>query len=80
MQPTPVFSPGKFRGQKSLAGYSPWGHKKVRHDSTASQAQREANFNSSWGLWEPRETSCLSHPGPGWGDGCLEALLGLRVS
>ena len=26
-QPTPVFSPGKFHGQRSLAGYSPWGHK-----------------------------------------------------
>ena len=24
---TPVFSPGKFHGQRSLAGYSPWGHK-----------------------------------------------------
>ena len=26
-QPTPVFWPGKFHGQKSLAGYSLWGHK-----------------------------------------------------
>ena len=26
-QPTPVFLPGKSHGQKSLAGYSPWGHK-----------------------------------------------------
>ena len=25
--PTPVFLPGKFHGQRSLAGYSPWGHK-----------------------------------------------------
>ena len=25
--PTPVFLPGKFHGQKSLAGYSPWGRK-----------------------------------------------------
>ena len=24
--PTPVFLPGKFYGQKSLAGYSPWGY------------------------------------------------------
>ena len=24
-QPTPVFSPGEFHGQRSLAGYSPWG-------------------------------------------------------
>ena len=26
-QPAPVFLPGKFHGQRSLAGYSPWGHK-----------------------------------------------------
>ena len=25
-KPTPVFLPGKFHGQGSLAGYSPWGH------------------------------------------------------
>ena len=26
-QPTPAFLPGKPHGQKSLAGYSPWGQK-----------------------------------------------------
>ena len=26
-QTTPVFLPGKSHGQRSLAGYSPWGHK-----------------------------------------------------
>ena len=26
-QPTPVFLPGKSHGQRSLAGYSPWGRK-----------------------------------------------------
>ena len=26
-QPTPVFLPGKSQEQRSLAGYSPWGHK-----------------------------------------------------
>ena len=25
--PTPVFFPGEFHGQRSLEGYSPWGHK-----------------------------------------------------
>ena len=28
-QPTPVFLPGKFHGQRSLAGYSPWGCKEL---------------------------------------------------
>ena len=26
-QPIPVFLPGKSHGQRSLVGYSPWGHK-----------------------------------------------------
>ena len=26
-QPTPVFLPREFQGQRSLAGYSPWGYK-----------------------------------------------------
>ena len=26
-QPTPVFLPGEFHGQRSLVGYGPWGHK-----------------------------------------------------
>ena len=26
-QPTPVFLPGESQGQRSLAGYSPWGHR-----------------------------------------------------
>ena len=25
-QPIPVFLPGESRGQRSLVGYSPWGH------------------------------------------------------
>ena len=28
-QPTPVFLPRKSRGQRSLAGHSPWGHKEL---------------------------------------------------
>ena len=28
-QPTPVFWPGEFHGQRSLAGYSPWGCKEL---------------------------------------------------
>ena len=26
-KPTPIFLPGEFHGQRSLVGYSPWGHK-----------------------------------------------------
>ena len=28
-QPTPVFLPGEFHGQRSLVGYSPLGHKEL---------------------------------------------------
>ena len=28
-QPTPVFLPGESNGQRSLAGYSPWGRKEL---------------------------------------------------
>ena len=28
-QPTPVFLPGKFQGQRSLGGYSPWSHREL---------------------------------------------------
>ena len=30
--PTPVILPGEFRGQRSLAGYGPWGRKRVGHN------------------------------------------------
>ena len=31
-QPTPEFLPGESHGQRRPAGYSPWGHKRARHD------------------------------------------------
>ena len=34
-QPTPVLSPGKSHGRRSLVGYSPWG-RRVGHDWTTS--------------------------------------------
>ena len=36
-QPTPVFLPGKSHRQRSLAGYSPWDCKRVRHDLVTKQ-------------------------------------------
>ena len=32
MATTPLFLHGKSYGQRSLAGYSPWGRKRVRHN------------------------------------------------
>ena len=36
-QPTPVFLPGESHGQRSLAGCSPWGCKRVRHNLATKQ-------------------------------------------
>ena len=35
--PTPVFLPGKSHRQRNLVGYSPWDHKRVRHDLASKQ-------------------------------------------
>ena len=43
-QPTPVFLPGKFHGPRSLAGYSPWGHKES--DRTEQLTHRQQHHNS----------------------------------
>ena len=39
-QPTPIFLPGKSHEQRSLAGYSPWDRKGVRHDLLTKQQQQ----------------------------------------
>ena len=45
LQPTPVFLPGRFHGQRSLAGYSPWGHR-VRHDWAHSTAAHRNDYDT----------------------------------
>ena len=39
--PTPVFLPGEFHGQRSLAGYSPWGCKESDMTEAAKQRQQQ---------------------------------------
>ena len=41
-QPTPVFLPGEFHGQRSLVGYSPWGHKESDTTETTEHARVHA--------------------------------------
>jgi len=36
---TPGFLPGKSYGQRSLVSYSPWGHKRVKHDFVTKEQQ-----------------------------------------
>ena len=50
-QPTPVFLPGKPHGQRSLAGYSPWGHEGLRHNLAAKITTglvAHLHMGSSW--------------------------------
>ena len=50
-QPTPVFLPGKSQGQRSLAGYSPWGHGRVRYNLVAKQQLSQGlSFTDELGL------------------------------
>ena len=39
-QPTPVFLPGEAHGRRSLAGYSPWGHRIIHDRVTFTHSQR----------------------------------------
>ena len=54
-QPTPVSLPGKSHGQRRLAGYSPWGHKRVGHTLATKQQQQEYTCYHSLVI----VTSCL---------------------
>ena len=36
-----VFFAWKIHGQRGLAGYSPWGHKRIRHDLATKQQQQK---------------------------------------
>ena len=40
---TPVFLPGESNGQKSLAGYSPWGPKRVRQNLVTKTNSKRLN-------------------------------------
>ena len=45
-QPTPVFLPGKYQGQRSLAGYSPWG---CKESDTTEPLHFTSALRSHWG-------------------------------
>ena len=69
-QPTPAFLPGKSQGQRSLAGYSPWGHKRVQHDLVTKQQQSKwhmqrvsAIFKNENGIicWNDRISEVFFH-------------------
>ena len=50
--PTPVFLPGEFHGQRSLAGYSSWGHKELDMTEQLTLSRRLGRL---WGLLQIKE-------------------------
>ena len=54
-QPTPVFLPGESHGQRSLVGYSPWGHKASDRTEVMEQTgtQSLGPTGGSWDRCEP---------------------------
>ena len=63
-QPTPVVFPGKSHGQRSLVGYSPWGHKRAKHDWATNKASNQS---------QQKVTICLlaGHQPTKWTLACL---------
>ena len=55
----PVFLPRKSPGQRSLAGYSPWGCKRVRHDLAIKQQQQQMKRHGLYSIFlVPHLTEC----------------------
>ena len=46
-QPTPVFLPEEFHGQRSLAVYSPWGHKESDTTEQLTHTHTRTKFHST---------------------------------
>ena len=63
MATAPVFLPGESQGQKSLAGYSPWGHKES--DTTERLPFHFSLSCTGEGNGNPLQCSCLENPRDG---------------
>ena len=64
-QPTPVFLPGESHGQRSLAGFSPWGRKEL--DMTAAAAAK--SLQSCPTLCNPMAYTVQEFSRPGYWSG-----------
>ena len=67
-QPTPVLLPGKFHGQRSLVGYSPWCRKEW--DTTERLHFHFSLSCTEEGNGNPLQYSCLENPRDGSLVGC----------
>jgi len=64
-QPTPVFLPGESHSQRSLAGYSPWGHKELDMIEATQTVKRLPTMQEtgvrSLGWEDPLEKEMATH-------------------
>ena len=49
-EPTPVFLPGEFHGQRSLVGYGPWDHKESDMTNVTEHTGMHARINLPYTL------------------------------
>ena len=57
--PLQHFLPGKSHGQRSLSGYSPWGHKRVGHNLVTKRQQHLSSLLCSRNLCSFINPCCL---------------------
>ena len=66
-QPTPVLLPGDSHGQRSLAGYSPWG-RRVRHDGVTQHKPTSGDGGGqgslACSLWDRSQTGLSKRTTP----------------
>ena len=71
-QPSAVFSPGEFHGQRSLVGYSPWGRKELDMTERLSLPPYPLCLTHQFRLLQKitidwvTETTFVSHNSGGW--------------
>ena len=82
-QPTPVFLPGKFHGQRSLVGYSPWGQTRLStalHFTPGSTEDISERILEIWfRKWVLDLQELLWFPGWGWEE-TTDPVYGRKVS
>ena len=57
-QPTPLLLPVKSHGQRNLAGYSAWGHKRVGNDSVTKN-QKNFLTRRMWIYFDSKDFCCI---------------------
>ena len=57
-QPTPVFLPGESHGQRSLAGYSPWGRKESLSNLFQAKLSLLQHTSKGAAAEEPGDRNC----------------------